>query len=263
MITKKYTVSELKKIIAESATEFKPVMGKNVEKDNQTNNEKAYKDMQKSTEKYDGGARKYKTKHVCPMDDNRGMQDLEYTNMNDDFKKKVQSQMKGYVSADAEKKHKNDEFGNADFNEIENMKEKNQKLANGKEVAKEIGLTSREIDKKEFKNQAHSVFENKVSVLKFKNTVFLTEQHMMQRVPDEYKVDGKKFIMKDKNSNEYLIEWAEEPKILCTSKINEQTNRIKELFSYKSNVKKSTNQTRLNEENKFNDVLDKARSLMK
>lgn len=260
---KKYSVSELKRIIAESANEFKPVMGKNVEKDNKTNNEKAYKEMTKATEKYDGGARKENSKHAYPNNDNKGMQDLEYLNMNDDFKNKVKSQMKGYTSADAEKKHKNDEFGNADYNEITNMEEKNKSMRKGKEIAKEIGLTSREIDKKEFEKQSNSVFENKVSVLKFKNTVFMTEQHMMQRIPDDFKVEGRKFIMKDKNSNEYLVEWAEEPKILCTSKINEQTNRIKELFTYKSNVKQSTNQTRITENNKFNDMLGKARSLMK
>lgn len=263
MAIRKYNVSELRRIIAESASEFKPVMGKNVEKDNKTNNEKAYKEMKNATEKYDGGTRKETKKLTCPNDDNKGMQDLEYTNMGDDFKKRVQAQMKGYTSADAEKKHKNDEFGNAEFNEITNMKEKNKAMADGKQKAKEIGLTSREIDKKEFDKQSKSVFENKVSTLKFKNTVFLTEQHMMQRVPDSFKVEGKKFIMKDKANNEYLIEWAEEPKVLCTSKVNEQTKRIKELFAYKSNVKHTTTQTRLTEETKINDMLDKARFLMK
>ena len=258
-----YKVSELKKIIAESANEFKPMMGKGVEKDNKTNNEKAYKETAKKTEKYDGGVKKSNTKHEYPNNDNKGMQDVEYTNMNDTFKNRVKSQLKGYASAEAEKLHKNDDFGNADFNEITNMKEKNRAMDAGKQKAKQMGLTSREIDKKEFEKQTKSVFENKTSVLKFKNTVFMTEQHMMQRIPDDFKVEGKKFIMKDKNCNEYLVEWAEEPKVLCTSKVNEQTNRIKELFEYKSNVKHTTTQSRLTEETKFNNMLDKARSLMK
>ena len=264
MITRKYSVSELKRIITESANEFKPVMGKDVEKDNKKNNEKAYKDMTKETEKYDGGARNENKKHQIPNDDNQGMQDLEYNNMNDDFKKRVQSQMKGYVSANAEKEHKNDPYGNAEFNEISNMKEKHNAMADGKLKAKEIGLTSREIDKKEFEKQHQSVFENKVSVLKFKNTTFLTEQHMLQRVPDDFKVEGRKFIMKDKENNEYLVEWKnEDPKVLCTSKINEQKNRIHELFNYKSNVVKSNGQNRINENTKINDMLDKTRFLMK
>ena len=47
MEVKKYTVSDLRRFIKESANEFKPVMGKDVAKDNQKNNEKAYKDMEK------------------------------------------------------------------------------------------------------------------------------------------------------------------------------------------------------------------------
>ena len=264
MITKKYNVSELRRIITESVNELQPVMGKNVQKDNKKNNEKAYKDMAKETENYDGGARNEKSKHPYPNNDNKGMQDLEYNNMSDDFKKRVQAQMKGYTSADAEKKHKNDEFGNADFNEISNMKERHKEMADGKLKAKEIGLTSREIDKKEFEKQTDSVVENKITTLKFKNTVFLTENHMLQRVPDDYKMEGKKFIMKDKMNNEYLIEWKEdEPKVLCTSKVNEQKNRIQELFNYKSNVVKTNTTTRLNENTKVNDILGKARALMK
>lgn len=263
MITKKYNVGELKKIIAESANEFKPVMGKNVQKDNKTNNEKAYKDMTKESENYDGGVKTDKSKHPYPNTDNKGMQDLSYDNISDDFKKKVKSQMKGYVSAEAEKAHKNDDFGNADFHEISNMKERNQTMQDGQQKAKEIGLTSREIDKKEFEKQHQSVFENRLCTLKFKNTVFLTENHMLQRVPDDFKVEGKKFIMKDKMNNEYLVEWQEEPKVLCTSKINEQKNRIQELFNYKSNIVKTNPEVRVNENTKLNDMLGRARSLMK
>ena len=39
--------------------------------------------------------------------------------------------------------------------------------------------------------------------------------------------------MEDKNSNKYFIEWSEEPKILNTTKINEQQAKIKQLFNYK------------------------------
>lgn len=265
MTTRKYTVSELKKIIAENATEFKQVLGKDVEKDNKKNNEKAYKDIANETENYDGGVRdSKKLAYSYPNDDNKGMQDIEYTNMNDMFKKRVQSQMKGYASADAEAKHKNDDFGNADFTEIKNMKERHEAMSDAKKKAKEIGLTSREIDKKEFDKQQKSVFENKICTLKFKNTVFLTEQHMLARVPDDFKVSGKKFIMKDKNNHEYLVEWSENnPTVICTTKINEQKNRIHELFQYKSNVVKSTCEKRMNENIQLNDMLEKVRSLMK
>jgi hypothetical protein len=264
MEVRKYKVSDLRRFLQESANEFKPVMGKNVAKENQTNNEKAYKDMEKEAKAYDGGVKqKDKAKPTYPNSDNKGMQDLEYTNMSKDFKERVKSQMKGYTSADAEKNHKDDAFGNADFHEIENMKERHQEMQDGKNKAKEIGLTSREIDKKEFENQSSSVFEAKTYVLKFKNTTFLTEQHMLSKVPDDFKVEGKKFIMKDKMNNEYLVEWKEEPIIFAKTKINEQQKRIHELFAYKRGDSKTNVNTRLTEDKKINDMLGRTRALMK
>ena len=263
MAIRTYKVSELRSIVKESANEFKPVMGKNVEKDNKSINDKAYKDMEKETKSYDGGARAEKKNINYPSDDNWGMQDLQYNNMNQQFKDKVKSQMKGYVSADAEKKHKNDPYGNADFTEFKGMEEKSKDLQKGKDVAKQIGLTSREIDKKEFEKQQESVFENKIVTIRFKNTTFITENHMLSRVPDNFKVEGRKFIMKDKNNNEYLVEWAEEPKITNRTKINEQKNRIQQLFNYERSESTTSSQSRLTEETKFSDILGKARKLMK
>ena len=263
MAIRTYKVSELRNIVKESASEFKPVMGKNVEKDNKSINDKAYKDMEKETKSYDGGARTEKKNINYPSDDNWGMQDLQYNNMNQQFKDKVKSQLKGYVSADAEKKHKNDPYGNADFTEFKGMEEKSKDLQKGKDVAKQIGLTSREINKKDFEKQQESVFENKVVTIRFKNTTFITENHMLSRVPDNFKVEGRKFIMKDKNNNEYLVEWSEEPKITNRTKINEQKNRIQQLFNYERSESTTSSQSRLTEETKFSDILGKARKLMK
>lgn len=263
MAIRTYKVSELRNIVKESANEFKPVMGKNVEKDNKSINDKAYKDMEKETKSYDGGARIEKKNINYPSDDNWGMQDLQYNNMNQQFKDKVKSQLKGYVSADAEKKHKNDPYGNADFTEFKGMEEKSKDLQKGKDVAKQIGLTSREINKKDFEKQQESVFENKVVTIRFKNTTFITENHMLSRIPDNFKVDGRKFIMKDKNNNEYLVEWSEEPKITNRTKINEQKNRIQQLFNYERSELTTSSQSRLIEETKFSDILGKARKLMK
>lgn len=263
MATRSYSVSELRKIVKESANEFKPVYGKNVEKDNKEINDKAYKDMEKETKSYDGGARNEKKNINYPFSDNRGMEDLQYNNMNDDFKNKVKSQLKGYVSSDAEKKHKNDPYGNAEFNDIKGIEDKTKELQKGKDVAKQIGLTSREINKKDFEDLQKGVFENKMFTIKFKNTTFITENHMLSRVPDNFKVEGKKFIMKDKMNNEYLVEWHEEPIVTNKTKIIEQKNRIQELFNYKRSESNTTNESRLTEDKKFSDILSKARKLMK
>ena len=266
METKKYTISELKRIINEASNEFKPVLGKDVEKDNKKINDASYSDSAKKTKAYDGGSRKEKKNILHPTTDNKGMQDLEYDNISDDFKDRVKSQMKGYTSAEAEKMHKNDPFGNAEFNEIKGMDDNHERFQDGKKTAKQIGLTSKHIDKKEFDKLTGNVLENKNIVkLKFKNTVFLSEGHMKTRIPDNYKVDGNKFIMKDKENNEYLVEWNEgsEPKITNFNKINEQENIIMELFNYKRIDSNTTCKTRMNENNAVNDMINKARQLMK
>ena len=249
MSVRQYSVRELRRIISESASEFKPVMGKNVENDNKKINDKAYSEASKKAKSYDGGLTDRKKSNI-PEDDNRGMQDLEYDNISKDFQDRVKSQIKGFTSVDADT--------------IDGLDDKNKKLRAGKKMAKEIGLTSSHIDKKAFKDQSHSVYESeKMFKLKFKNTVFLTENHMLSKVPDDFKVNGKKFIMKDKLDNEYIVEWNDTTSIVSLSKNNKKKNRIKELFNYKSNESSTSSKSRLTENNKVNDMLDKARKLMK
>lgn len=265
METRQYNIGELRRILMEASSEFKPVMGKNVEKDNKKINDDAYSEMVKATKKYDGGQKNESGKKSnYPQDDNRGMQDLEYDNINDQFKDRVKSQIKGYVSSDAENKHKNDPYGNSEFNDIDGMEDKAKSLKQAKVNSKAIGLTSRELDKKEFEDITSNVFEEKkMPRLKFKNTVFMTEEHAISKVPDDFKVDGKKFIMRDKNENEFLIEWSENPKAVNKTKINEQKNRVQELFNYKRMDSNTTCDSRLNEDKQISDMLNKARKLMK
>lgn len=104
--------------------------------------------------------------------------------------------------------------------------------------------------------------------LTFNKTVFLTEGHMLSKIPDEYKKDGSRFIMKDKKANEYLVEWNEgKPQVTKKVNLNEvqlEKDRIKQLWEYKSSEfnKKTTNTSRLNEDNGFADMLNRARQLM-
>ena len=51
-------VSDLKRIISESSNEFKAVLGNDVEKENNSNNGKAYKDAKKRAKDFDGGLNK-------------------------------------------------------------------------------------------------------------------------------------------------------------------------------------------------------------
>lgn len=262
-----YQVSAIKDVVKESAKEFQPVFGKNVEKDNKEINDKAYKESEKRTQNYDGGVRNTKKKLTYPETDNKGMQDLEYDNMSPEFAKRVKAQMKGYVSAEAEKKHKDDDFGNAEHNEIEGMDKRAKAFKKGKDVASEIGLTGRELDKKDIEGLTKTIFDEskKYTKITFKNTEFINEGHMLTKVPDDFKVEGRQFIMRDKFNHEYLVEWREDerPYVLSRNKINEQNNRIQQLFKYQYGSTKTTNDIRLNEDKNIGEMLGKIKSLMK
>ena len=52
------SVKALKRLVAESSNEFKAVLGPNVEKENKSNNGKAYRDAKKRAKDYDGGLAK-------------------------------------------------------------------------------------------------------------------------------------------------------------------------------------------------------------
>jgi hypothetical protein len=267
------SVGELRRILnEETKNEFKPVQFGN--KESAEINRKAYSDIKKETEKYDGGltSKTQKVSGGINATDNKGMHDLEYDNINKPFKDRVKSQMKGYVSKDAEDKHKNDEFGNADFDKdgkiYDAAKDHAEAVKKGKDAAVEIGLTGRELNKNEVEKQRETMGESKkIKMLTFKNTQFLSEGHMMTRIPDEYKTEGNKFIMKDSSDNQYLVEWhKKEPMVtkkVNMTLVNEQKERMKQLWGYKSvEAKTSTASFRIQENNEFSDMVKKARKLM-
>ena len=266
-------VGDLRKSIKESQNEFKPIIFGSDE--TKKTNEKAYSDIKKETENYDGGLTKEKKELGGGINasDNKGMSDLTYDNINKPYKDKVESQMKGYVSKDAEDKHKNDEFGNATFdndgNTFKAAKDHADAVKKGKDAAVEIGLTGSKLNKSEVEKQRETMGESKkIKMLTFKNTQFISENHMMTRIPDEYKTEGNKFIMRDSSDNQYLVEWhSTEP--MVTKKpnmklVNEQKERMKQLWGYKSaEAQTSTSSFRVQEDKSFTDMVNKARKLMK
>ena len=85
-------------------------------------------------------------------------------------------------------------------------------------------------------------------------------------IPDEYKMEGKKFIMRDGSDNQYLVEWTnKEPKVtkkLNMTLVNEEKERIKQLWGYKSaEAKTTTSSFRIQEDKEFADMVNKARKL--
>ena len=109
--------------------------------------------------------------------------------------------------------------------------------------------------------------------LHFKNTTFLNEEQMIKRIPDDYKVDGNKFLMKDSKGNEYLVECKKDA--LCESfvhvnviehncgqqMLDEALAKFNHLSGYKSSdYNKKVEQ--LTESEKYNEMLNTARTLI-
>ena len=272
MITR-INVGELRRVIKESQNEFKPVVFGSDE--SKKINDKAYSDIKKETDDYDGGLTKDKNKlgGGISATDNKGMHDLNYDSINKPFQDKVKSQMKGYASKDAETKHKGEPFGNATFDDNGNIykaaTDHAEMVKKGKDAATEIGLTGRELNKNEVEKLRTTMGESKkIKMLTFKNTQFLSEGHMMSRIPDEYKTEGNRFVMRDSADNQYLVEWhTNEPNVTKKPNmklVNEQKERMKQLWGYKSAESQlSTASFRMQESKDFNDMVDKARKLIK
>ena len=83
--------------------------------------------------------------------------------------------------------------------------------------------------------------------LNFSKTVFLNEEEMLKKIPDDMKINGNKFYMKDAVGNEYLVECVKDKVIddfihtkvidyTNKEKINETFVRMKELYGYKSST---------------------------
>ena len=98
---------------------------------------------------------------------------------------------------------------------------------------------------------------------------------MLTRIPEEYKVDGQKIYMKDSVGNEYIVECSkcEKTGLIETNvvsynnqeKLDEQLNRINELFNYKHETEfaPSTPKQRIEENQSFQEIMDLARGLNK
>lgn len=252
---KVYTLSEFCRVLKESQ-EFKAKKGENVESEDKKNNEKAVNDILKQGKEFDGGLSDEKKK-----ENPRDITDYNKTTLDNDFayepskeyKDRVKAQVHGFPSVENEKNSKieeeNDSLdfeGNKDF--YEQNAEKRKKVADARQTDKHAGLKSHNLPKETFKdNTLYTNESRKMKRLNFSKTVFLNEAEMMKKIPDDMKIDGNKFYMKDAVGNEYLVECVKDKvinDIIHTKvvdyknkeKIDEAFKRMKELYGYKSSV---------------------------
>lgn len=250
---KVYTLSEFCKNLKESQ-EFKAKKGDNVEKEDKKNNEKAVNDILKQSKKFDGGIsneEKRENSHDV-TDYNRTTLDYDFAyEPSKEYKDRVKAQVHGFPSVENEKNSKiKDENkgldfkGNEDF--YERDAEKRKEIAAARQTDKHAGLKSRNLPKEAFKDNTLFKNENKkMKRLNFSKTIFLDESQMLKKIPDDMKVAGNKFYMRDAAGNEYLIECVDDKavkglvhtKILDyknQEKIDEAFKRMKELYNYRS-----------------------------
>lgn len=267
---KRFSVKELKQMIAEEKNEFKPVFGDGVESENKKNNDKTYKDTKSKT-----NAKEVEVKHELDdkTDGNKTTLDYELDyNPGENYKKRVHAQAQGYTST-LEKDNDVEKIGEFDDAFYKAAKEANKKMSDNKKKLKKSGLQARELSDDWFDKE--NMYENKsIKTVRFKKTEFLTEEHMVSKIPDEMKIEGNVFKMIDKNGNTYIVEWKKDDyknssKALVIEHkndkmVNETLERMKNLYGFKhsTNYSNTTGTERLNESTKgFTSTLDTIRKI--
>lgn len=277
-----YTFSELKRILEESTSEYKPKIGSKVIRDDAQNNVKAVKDIMKETgvieDKVEDTKRDTNPENI--YDTNKTTLDVNFAyEPSKDYKERVKAQVHGYASKEHEKNSDTDESVDVSGNEkFYDEQEKKSKEQNKKETdERHAGLKSHNLDKENFKDKTIYTNESKkMKKLHFKNTVFLSESQVIKKVPDDYKTDGNCFIMEDKNNNQYLVECKVDDNLVgftqltvtkkdTKEQVAEQIKRMQQLFEYKSSdyFKDATKESRLNEDKNLSELINKVKELEK
>lgn len=276
-----YSFNELKRILNEEKNKIqsKPRIDAKIMKDDAKNNTKAVDDIMKET-----GAKEYNSEHkqksnIDIYDTNKTTLDVNFAYVPDkEYKERVKSQVRGFSSTKEEKRKSKEDNNNEVNKEFLDNIEKRNKAENEKETEeKHAGLKSHNLDKKNFKN--NTLFTNeskKMKKLHFKNTVFLSENQVAKKIPDDYKIDGNRFIMEDKNNTQYLVECKIDDnlkdftQISITKKetkqqIEEQIKKIQRLSAYESKdyASKLTNEERINENRNFKELIDNIKAMEK
>lgn len=274
-----YTISELKQLISESAKtdkpksvpakDFKPRLGAGVEDSNQKENSKTYDAAKKRAHDFDGGGNEVVEERMEMEKEDDNATTLDYLidgAPDEDFRKKVKAQAEGYTSV-KEKNNGIEKSGKFSDFSYKEFKASGERRAAEREYMKKSGLVGRGAQPDKFKKDGLYSESKKIAVLNFKNTTFLNESQMISRIPDDYKIDGNRFKVRDAGENEFIVEWKEgEASILSyenKKKLNESIEKFHKLSGYKSKeqFKTSSAQSRLNESTNFDSILNKARIL--
>lgn len=244
-----FTAGELKALLTEGTSEFKPKYGEGVKKE-KSENEKAVNKIMKDTEKYNPkrSERSSDYDYDCFSNGNKTTMEPNFRIKPDkDYINRNHALVKGY-SSELEEKNKVEKDPSLEYDGNERTYKavsdsaKERSKRNAKE--KHAGLKTKE-KSTEKENEDNTMFNEskKMKRLSFKRTVFLSESDMLKHIPEDYKRDGNKFAVKDAAGNEFIVECKGDSqfnyvKTEVVSKfnndvINEQLDRIKSLYAYK------------------------------
>lgn len=237
--------------LLEESTKY-PVKGEKVDREDKANNDKAVSDITKSVEKYDGGPRERKRpdRQSAKYDPNKTTLDvrLDYDPGNG-YKERVYAQVEGFASKDEKdrKAGENEEEpvdreGNKAW--LGDQEDKNKKLNDRHAEIKHSGFQTNNLPKSYVENETMFKESKTMKRLHFKNTIFLSEEQMLKRVPDAYKVDGNKFIMRDASGTDYMVECKVDEDFgykqlnvinkINKQSVNEELGRMRDLYGYRS-----------------------------
>lgn len=244
-----YTIGELLQLREESArNEFKPKFG-NGAKRTSSDNDKAVKEIIKNASELDKDAHRNDTP-VKPRvefpDYNKTTLDVNFEYEPDDaWKDRVKAQVEGYPSV--QNKEKNGYDQSLGFDGNENFYKARKEMSNDRNdldtIERESGLKARiKKDEIDYSNKTPFNEAKQIKRLIFKNTTFLSESHLLSKVPEDYRVDENKFYMRDKTGTDYLIECKADPfgyiHMQVVNKfnkqvINEELEKMKRLAGYR------------------------------
>jgi hypothetical protein len=290
---KTYKVSQFKEIIRESLKDYNPRIEPSVVKDDIKNNKESYLKITNDSEKSQEG---FKNSGIQVEEsdydqatnvDGLGMERIKYSYpLDKKTKDRIKAQMLGKDSAIQkdidDKASAVDTSGNKAYLEkdgVEGNKFDNDHRGLGSKNAAMIQMGDNifaltDGTKPAVKYSAFTENTNKLKRLNFKQTKFANEKHMFSLIPESYKIDGNKFLMKDKNDNEYLIEWHVNElfnvgqAIILEEKhdkiVEENINKFKHLSTYNSasQMHETTAKSRVNEDKNFGLLINKAKSIL-
>lgn len=242
-----YSIRELLNEVSNAKQEFKAKVGNGVESSNKKEQEKSVKEITKDAEKLDNPRRNQNDRRPKPInqeDYNKTTLDVNFEyDAPESYKKRVEAQVLGYPSA--YNKDNNDYDPSLDFDGNKRFYDARKKMSNARDRRdtdeRESGLKAREKDT-DYSNK--TMFESKrpTKRLVFRNTQFLSEAQVLQRVPEDYRVDENKFYMQDKTGTDYLVECKADPfgfvhmevtNRINKAEINEQLEKMRRLADYK------------------------------